>query len=216
MTHCSNEGNAIEAERANVPVFGQIDPVAQWSQALKRGAKENEGWTLQGACNMAKDLGYIDGYVKCADLAAVKKALAAGQLIQTGSKKINWAQTTISNYFAVPGDSYGHSFMIEGYDDEKSALIMRNSYGTKYGLSGRFYVEYINFDLLFSCYAYTDKVNSDIIKAAQSAARRFEAKARGIWNGERGDDPCTKFEAATMAMRATGQATTKGIWNGQN
>lgn len=216
MTHATNEWNAIEAERSKVPVFGQIDPVNQWKLALKRGAKVDEGWTLQGACNMAKDLGYIDGYVKCADLSAVKKALAAWQMIQTGSKKINWQKTTVNNYAAVPGDSYGHSFMCEWYDDDARFLIMRNSYGENYGNNGRFHVAYDNFDLLFSCYAYTDKVNSYIIKSAQSVARRFEAKARWIWNGDRGDDICTKFEAATMAMRATGQATTKGIWNGRD
>lgn len=106
--------------------------------------------------------------------------------------------------------------MIEGYDDDNKRLICRNSYGNGYGVNGRFYVSYSNFDLLFSCYAYTDKANGDIIKFAQSKARRFEAKARGIWNGERADDKATKFEVATMAMRATLQASTKGIWNQQN
>ena len=93
--------------------------------------------------------------------------------------------------------------MIEGYDDENKRLICRNSYGPEYGVNGRFYVSYSNFDLLFTCYAYTDKANGDIIKLAQSIARRFEAKARGIWNAERPDNLATKFEVATMAMRAT-------------
>ncbi len=51
---------------------------------------------------MAKDLGYIDGYVKCPDVDSVKKALSAGQLVQTGSKKIDWAKTAISGYEVVP------------------------------------------------------------------------------------------------------------------
>ena len=68
--------------------------------------------------------------------------------------------------------------MIEGYDDDKEWLICRNSYGSEYGIKGMFYVTYDNYDLLYSCYAYTDKDNSDTIKLAQSMARRMEAFAR--------------------------------------
>jgi len=51
---------------------------------------------------MAKDFGYIDGYVKCPDIDSVKKALSAGQLVQTGSKKIDWSKTAINGYEVVP------------------------------------------------------------------------------------------------------------------
>ena len=216
MVHCQNEGNAIEAEKSKVTVFGQIDPVATWKLAIGRWAKQDEGWTLQWACKMAKDFGYISGYTKCPDIDSIKKALSQNQLIQTGSNKIDWAWTIINCYSVVPGKSYGHAFMIEGYDDDKEWLICRNSYGSEYGIKGRFYVTYDNYDLLYSCYAYTDKDNSDTIKLAQSMARRMEAFARWIWNKERPDNVCTKFEAATMAMRATWQYGTRGIWNQQD
>jgi C1A family cysteine protease len=36
----------------------------------------------------------------------------------------------------------GHAIMAVGYDDSKEALIIRNSWGTNWGLNGYFYMPY--------------------------------------------------------------------------
>ena len=36
----------------------------------------------------------------------------------------------------------GHAIMAVGYDDSKNALLMRNSWGTSWGLAGYFYLPY--------------------------------------------------------------------------
>jgi C1A family cysteine protease len=66
---------------------------------------------------MALDLGYIAGYTRCVDVESIKNALIKQMLIQTGSNKIDWKLTWKNNNIAVPGESYGHAFMLEGYDD---------------------------------------------------------------------------------------------------
>jgi hypothetical protein len=93
---------------------------------------------------------------------------------------------------------------------------MRNSYGAYSGQEGRFFVRYEDFDVLYSCYAFTDKDDSETIRKYQSKKRRQTAIDRGIWNGKRENDWCTRYEAAQIAMRATDRTSDRGIYNGLN
>jgi hypothetical protein len=186
--------------------------------ALKRGAIKNKGWSLQESSKMAKDLWYIDWFTRCPDVLSAKIALFKKMLIQTGSNKIDWRATHKNNFIIIPGESYGHAFMIEWYDDELhgGVFILRNSYWPFYGAEGRFFLRYEDFDVLFTCYSYVDHSNSDIIRKYQSETRRKLAIERGIWNGKRENDICTRYEAAQIAMRATNKTSDKGLYNGIN
>lgn len=198
-THCVNEGNADEAEQY-AGISKEIDPFTIWSKALECGANVKAGWSLQGATNLIKDLWYVSGYTLCRSLGEIKQALASGQMVQTGSNKIDWIKTKANKNIVVAGASYGHAFMLEGYDDDTEIITLRNSYGPESNDHGHFYMKYKDFALLYSCYAYTD-AKSDEIRNYQSVTRRALAVSRGIYNGKEDNAELIRQDAWTMAER---------------
>lgn len=50
----------------------------------------------------------------------------------------------------------------------------------------------------------------------QSQLDRLEGKKKGLWSGDRENEPITRFECATMASRAMSPETIRSIWNGLN
>lgn len=207
-THCVNEGNFLE-----IGAEDNIDPVRIWKIALERGAKIDSGWSLQGSQKIMRDLGYTDGHTRCSNLGDVKSALARKQLVQTGSKSIDWKKTRENANIAVYWEAYWHAFIIQWYDDSKSYLICRNSYWPNKYDQGLFFVKYDDFKLLYTCYAYVDADSKAIIEKEQEKRRLAEAVKKWIWNGERPDDLLTRFEASAIALRI---GTKIDIWNGKD
>lgn len=210
-THCVNEGNALEAEKFSWK-SKETDPVGIWAKALERWANIKTGWSLQWASNLVKDLWCISGYTICRSLGEVKQALASGQMIQTGSKSIDWAKTRENNNIVVAWSAYWHAFMLEGYDDETELLTFRNSYWPKAYSNGRFFMHYKDFWLLFSCYAYTDSKSPEI-RNYQAMKRRAIALSRGIYNWKDDNINTIRQDAAAMAER-TGPK--RPVWNKKN
>lgn len=210
--HCVNEANAIEADRFAWTVK-EVDAVKIWSQALQRGAIIDRGWSLQGATKLVMDLGCITGYTLCRSVGEVKQALANGQLIQTWSNSIDWKKTIENNFIVVRGQSYGHAFMCEGYDDDKELLTMRNSYGDIMD-KGRFYVRYSDFDLLYSCYAYADSESKEIRQEQQK--RRLELVVNAwIFNGKDLDKELIRQDAVRMVAKTCKYDEPQDLWNHQ-
>ena len=210
--HCVNEANAIEADRFAGTVK-EVDAVKIWSQALQRGAIIDRGWSLQGATKLVMDLGCITGYTLCRSVGEVKQALANGQLIQTGSNSIDWKKTIENNFIVVRGQSYGHAFMCEGYDDDKELLTMRNSYGDIMD-KGRFYVRYSDFDLLYSCYAYADSESKEIRQEQQK--RRLELVVNaGIFNGKDLEKELIRQDWVRMVAKTCKFDEPQDLWNHQ-
>ncbi len=207
-THCVNEGNFLE-----IGVEDNIDPVRIWKIALERGAKIDSGWSLQGSQKIMRDLGYTSGHTRCNNLSDVKSALARRQLIQTGSKSIDWKKTRENANIAVRGESYGHAFIVQWHDNKKKHLICRNSEWEEKYDNGLFYVKYDDFDILYSCYAYVDSDSKEIIEKEQEKRRLAEAVKKWIWNWQRPNDLLTRFEASAIAIRI---GTKIDIWNGKD
>lgn len=213
--HAINEGNALEGDKYDV-LIPENNPIPNWMTALTRGAVINKGWSMQWALKMFKDLWLIKGYTRCFTLESVKTALAQGQLIYTGSNKIDWQRTAQNWNVVVRGDSYGHIFCSNGMDEEKRQLTLRDSSGDGRWDKGHFYIKYSDFDILYSCYAIVDGNSVDTILAYQSAKRQALAKEKGWWNGQRGREPATRYECATMAMRMNPSTPESEIWNWKN
>lgn len=214
-THCVNELNAIEAERYGTTLKKEVDPVVIWTQALQRGANVKKWWSLQGAVKLMMDLWCIQGYTLCKTVSEVKQALARWQLLQTGSNSIDWKKTVANDNIVVKWESYWHAFMCEGYDDIKWLLVMRNSYGENAMFHGRFFVQYKNFNLLFSCYAYVDSTSPEI-RNAQVTNRRQLAKQRWYWNGNDADVNLIRQDAARMAGKLGKVDEPSELWNWKN
>lgn len=212
--HCVNEANAIEAENFKA-ILKEVDAVKIWSQGLQRGAILDKGWSLQGATKLMMDLGCITGYTLCRSVWEVKQALARGQLIQTGSNSIDWKKTIENDFIVVRGSSYGHAFMVEGYDDDTELLIMRNSYGNTVMSHGRFFVRYSDFDILYSCYAYADAESKEIRNEQQK--RRLELVVNaGIFNGKDLDKELIRQDAVLMVAKTCKYDEPSDLWNKKN
>jgi hypothetical protein len=214
LTHCVNEWNCIEGDRYDI-LIPEENPVPRWITALARWAVINKGWSLQWALKMFKDLWLIAGYTRCITAEDEKNALARGQIVYTGSNRIDWDRTHQNNNIAVIGSSYGHIFAKVGYDDEKRLWICKDSSGLNKWDKGLFYIKYSD-DIFFTRYAITDINSIDSIQALQSAKRQSLAKEKGWWNGQRSKEPATRYECATMAMRMNPSTLETEIWNGKN
>lgn len=218
VAHAVNEGNAIEYRKASLQgTFADVSGLELVKKAIPLGLDVNSGWDLQSARKLAVNEGFIEGFTRCFTAEQVKAALHRGQIIHTGSNKIDWKKTNANGFLAVPGKGYGHAFVIVGYHDALSmgdVFVCRNSYGRNFQDNGHFFVKQSDFDVLYTCAAFTDKPNADVIRRAQSERRRQEAKDRGLWNGERENDYVTRYEGALIASRAF-QCDAATLWNGE-
>jgi C1A family cysteine protease len=98
---------------------------------------------------------YTDGlkrkaltYERCTNFAAVKNALARGFPVVIGfdvyDSFYNIGSNGIMSYPNVNTEQLlgGHAVAIVGYDDNKNAFIVRNSWGRNWALGGYFYMPY--------------------------------------------------------------------------
>lgn len=214
LTHAVNEMNYQEWKKYDI-LIPEENPVPRWITALTRGAVINQWWSLQGALKMFKDLWLIDGYTRCFTLEDEKNALARGQIICTGSNRIDWWRTRQNNNIAVIGSSFWHLFPIIWYDEQKQLRIIKDSSGLNRWDNGKFYIKYSD-NILFSRYAITDKNSIDSILALQSAKRQELARSKGWWNWQRGKEPATRFECYAMASRMNPSTPESEIWNKKN
>lgn len=92
----------------------------------------------------------VTAYQRCANFAAVKAALAAGNPVVVGFdvyasfETIQVARTGIMPYPNAFRDQYlgGHAVCLVGYKDTTQQFIARNSWGTTWGDRGYFYMPY--------------------------------------------------------------------------
>lgn len=83
------------------------------------------------------------------DVQSMKSILAGGSLIGFGFQVYDYmmsAEMASTGFLPVPGPNEqlqgGHAVALVGYDDAKQAFLVRNSWGTGWGLAGYFYMAY--------------------------------------------------------------------------
>lgn len=180
-----------------------------WTEAKKRGASDDNGWYLQFALQLLKDLSEIKGYVRLdmagfANIEKIKKALNSGKAVVTGVAKGNWGEVIRTHEYKRTNKASGHIFDIVGYDDEyvfedgtRGGFYVENSWGNR----GYFWLKYSDASELFSQYIFE---NTEEIKKARKnnyLQKAFDAK---IWNEERPDDTAVAHEIRIMINRALG------------
>jgi len=151
------------------------------------------------------ELWYINSFGRCRTLVDIKLALSHKKPVQTGTNSIDWNKTIQNKNIAVRGESYGHSFFICWYDDERQLLICENSYWKEEFANWYFFIKYEDLDLLFdSKYIMTDtpretydqaildNINIDIAK---------EMYKMGLWNWKNAKTPMTREEVMTVLYR---------------
>ncbi len=178
-----------------------------WAEAKKRWATDNNGWYLQFALQLLKDLGEIKGYIRL-DLAGfasaekIKKALVQGKAVVTGVAKWNWSEIIKTHEYKKTNRNSGHIFDIVWYDDdyefadgEKWGFYVENSWGNKW----YFWFKYADIGELYSQYIFEDVAEIKKVRKNANLQKAFEHK---IWNEERPTDKATASEIRVMVNRA--------------
>lgn len=110
----------------------------------------------------ARKLGWLEGFTRVNDIYEMKKSLAFGLPIATGTNKLSWVGTKRNNFIATLGNGGGHFINIVWYDDEKildtidgnsftGCFIVENTFGEIWGDSGYYYIPYtMAMDVLFN------------------------------------------------------------------
>lgn len=87
-------------------------------------------------------------YTPTSGLENIKAALANGPLDATMTVYYSFFNYISGVYKHISGEEVagGHCICIVGYDDTKNAFILRNSWGTSWGMSGYCYIDYGELD----------------------------------------------------------------------
>lgn len=153
-------------------------------------------------------MGYLDGYAIVSTLEEIKHSIAHKRPVQVGSNKIDWFSANQDNGWTVSaGASYGHSIILDWYDDIKQQLRIKQSYNKWDN-----WHQYLNYSDLWLLYPtrfslidkedpiislYKKQIMENI--TIDSAKQAFEA---GIWNWLNPKNPASREEVAAMIFRA--------------
>jgi len=210
MSHVIDEENLIEAEEMEVPneTLPSVAGETLGEKAIPFGLDVDSGWSLQGALDLARKLGYIEGYSVVSNVDEAKAAIANGSLLYTGTNRCEWSGTAKDGIFQpMPSgqQSYGHAFCIVDYDEDW--FYAKQSYGPGWGpLGGYFRISVTDaFSNLYTKYAIHDKKDSGLIlnyRRKMDEATLKELVNFGVTNGLDQEKPITRREAMLMVGRA--------------
>jgi C1A family cysteine protease len=97
----------------------------------------------------------------------VKKALSQKNPVVIGLFRFSSLKTDYNNVWIPSTGKSGHAMVVVGYDDNKSggAFEIMNSWGTRFGKNGFFWVKYADFQRqVKTAYVLVDKSNNNDIK----------------------------------------------------
>jgi len=177
--------------------------ISLWWDALVNWAQKNSWWTLNWPLELLRQRWIITWYTVVNTLEWVKQALAGGNPICTWACNI-MRNYTYSNWIAKwdnQNNIWCHAFTIHWYDDEKQMLICKNSYWSEVAKKWYFWVEYSNFNMLWTNYVLHNKDNATTLKKIRYDLNLKLAKDKWIWNWARARDTITKSERDIVCNR---------------
>lgn len=221
-----NNQNAREATQIGIDHI--LDsPENYVAEATKRGFKPQWGWFVRNACQMLKDLGKIEGFVRLETKEDMMRAIHIHGGFIASSMAIDWRESNRLSKL-VRGAGGGHIFYFNGYNQD--GIWLANSWGRAWGVSGRLFVPWADIDVLNpSKFAFLDKSNEvelyslkaikkglttqpfdkfrplDTCTRAEAAIFISRAKLIDqsvIWSATKQNDPVTEYELETMMKRA--------------
>ena len=202
-SHGSNIQNFYEWSKSRVA--GKV----LWLIALERKLLDpKRGAAIQSGPALLKSEWHIDGWAKVHTIEDIKDSLFNYRPVLVGSNNINRSETRKAPFVAIPKSSYGHAFVIIGYDDIERQLICKNSYWTEKYDGWLFYISYENYtSILFpSKYSIIDSKDEIIaynkkIMEWINIEKAKEAFEKGLWNGKDATGTASREEVATMILR---------------
>jgi len=196
-----------------------------WDKAKDRGASDTLGWSVQGAIQLIHDLKYSIGYARVSspgntDPTPLKKALASGYCLTTGSYYGDWGTIMNTGIYSEKSTPSGHCFQLNGYDDnytfpsgEKGGFHSPNSWAGR----GAFWIPYSMVGSLYTVYIQLDPSDIEAMRDyrnTKAAEYANNAMVNGIWNGTNSNDLATESEIRIMLGRAMNVlgARTRQYW----
>jgi len=125
--------------------YGVADEL-DWPYDIGRFAEEPPAalWEFASRHKVTSYHAIADG-----DIATMKSILSMGSLIGFGFDVYDYFMSSAMAREGFlrppsPGETFqgGHAVTLVGYDDEKQAFLVRNSWGTRWGLNGYFWMSY--------------------------------------------------------------------------
>jgi hypothetical protein len=152
-------------------------------------------------------LGFLSWYAEINTLEEIKHSIANKRPVQCGSNRINWFSATEQNWWTVSWwEAYGHSIILDWYDDNKKQLRIKQSY--KKWDNGHQWLNYTDIWLLFPTkFSLIDKTDNIILqhkkKIMEGLKLEWSKKAfeLNLWNGENPDKPISREESRAMLYR---------------
>lgn len=90
-----------------------------------------------------RDYGYVGGYLKMGEVKDIKEALCRYGVLSTTINATKFFSHYKSGIFDEDAEgNINHAINIVGWDDSKNAWLIRNSWGTWWGMKGYAWVEY--------------------------------------------------------------------------
>lgn len=114
---------------------------------------EDQGSTGQSVCQVAKNRGLISGYTWCQDLADCLDALQSGPVLLGVNWYSSFDEPDVHGVVALPSSAYirgGHEILARELDTKNELVWCDNSWGTGWGLQGRFAFPYQVLTRLFA------------------------------------------------------------------
>ena len=200
--HASND--LVFKEWGNVEHAPEdIDWIDLRGDALANWAHKDGGRTINWPLELLRQRGIITWYTVVDTLEWVKSALARWLPICTWAQNVMWNvayQTWIARR-DNQNQLWGHAFTIHWYDDDRKALICKNSYWPWVMNGWYFYVEYPDFNKLWTNYVLHNKENASVLKQARMDLNLKIAKERWIWNWVRANDTISRSERTIVCNR---------------
>jgi C1A family cysteine protease len=142
----SQDAGAMIRDGIKTLVTNGVCPETTWKYSISKFAKKPSATAYKLALN-----NQVKQYLKVTEqsLYDFKYCLSQGYPIAFGFTVYESMMTnTVANSGIVPmpknGEKIlgGHAVLAVGYDDSKKALIVRNSWGSEWGINGYFYLPY--------------------------------------------------------------------------
>jgi len=138
--------------------------------------------------NQAKDFHFLPSFVTVDGLDKIKAQIYAGNPVVFGLMGTDEFLRYSSGTYVQRGDpEWGHAMVIVGYDDERAAVKIRNSWGTDWGIKGYGWISYdsiMKYGAEFYAFAVPEK-KKDYQEDLDRILAELKAKDEALSEAER-------------------------------
>lgn len=200
----------FDADRGGYDFVQPVDPWDVWAKAKLRGASDKNGWSVQGAMKLEKDMNLSKGYAAVgysgnAMSEILKYWIWQGRAITTGSTYGDWWKIINTGIYSESSKSQGHCWQFSKFDDnQKIGDDVGGFYSPNSWLGrGAFWMSYRMANRLFTQYIALGPTDLAALKNLQNKrTQEYLVKSAAVWNKKNPEDIATPYEIATMVNRA--------------